>query len=123
MKHLTSVLILTFGMVSMANAQPPIPPMHPQPHNPPAVHQQYRQNHQYFEQNNQHYISHQKAAEIALQAFEKKYRKKGFVEDVDFEHKLHGNYYEVEIEDGRDRDYEVRVDAKTGKVLYIKRDY
>ncbi|MBQ9619941.1 MAG: PepSY domain-containing protein [Neisseriaceae bacterium] len=121
MKHLTSVLILTFGMVSIANAQPHTVPV--QQHNPPTVQHQYRQNHQYFEQNNQNYISHQKAAEIALQAFEKKYRKKGFVEDVDFEHKLHGNYYEVEIEDGRDRDYEVRVDAKTGKVLYIKRDY
>ena len=136
MKHLTTALILALSFTA-ANAErfdnrthdkvPPQPPVQQriQPPAPPVQHDdyQFKQNRKHFEQNNQHFISHQRAAEIALNAFQNKYHKKGFVEDVDFEHKFSGNYYEVEIEDERGRDYEVRLDAQTGKVVWIKRDY
>ena len=130
MKHLTTALILALSF-TVANAErfnPP--PQHPVPPQPPHAqapvpHDDYEfgQNRKHFEQHNQHYISRQRAAEIALNAFQNKYHKKGFVEDVEFEHKFSGNYYEVEIEDERGRDYEVRLDAQTGKVVWIKRDY
>ena len=128
MKHFTTAVILALSFTA-ANAErhdiwkPDTKPYHETqqkaPHNPPP---DYRQNTRHFEQHQQHYISREKAASIALKAFEGKYRIKGVVEDVEFKHKYSGDYYEVEIEDRRDKDYEVRVDAKTGKVLSIKRD-
>lgn len=133
MKQLATTLILALSVSGAAYAEhighipqhnvPPQPAHAPMPATVMHDDYQFRQNHKHFEQNSQYYISHQKAAEIALKAFEKKYHTKGYVEDVDFEHKIIGDYYEVEIEDERDRDYEVRLDAKTGKVISIKRDY
>ena len=131
MKHLTTALILALSLTVVHAEHFNSHPLHPVPSQPQHMQpqgyeiqteHQFKQNHKHFEQHNQHYISQQRAAESALKAFENKYHKKGFVEDVDFEHKKSGDYYEVEIEDERDRDYEVRLDAKTGKVLWIKRD-
>lgn len=128
MKQLATALILTLSVSGAAYAERIVhTPQHSVPPHAPAhvMHDdyQFRQNHKHFEQNSQYYISHQKAAEIALKAFENKYHTRAYVEDVEFEHKIIGDYYEVEIEDERDRDYEVRLDAKTGKVISIRRDY
>ena len=76
----------------------------------------------YYQQHRQQFISYEKAAQIALAAFEAKYQKKGVVDDVDFEHKFGGDYFEVEIKDETGLEYEVRLDARTGKVIYIKLD-
>ncbi|MBQ9183724.1 MAG: PepSY domain-containing protein [Neisseriaceae bacterium] len=128
MKHLTTALILALSF-SAAYAErhdiwkPDTQPYHDTRQDARHDDRPYRQNDHHFEQHHQRYISHQKAAEIALKAFENKYRTQGFVEDVDFEHKFSGDYYEVEIEDQRGRDYEVRLDAQTGKVISVRRDY
>ena len=76
----------------------------------------------YYQLHRQQFISYEKAAQIALAAFEAKYQKKGVVDDVDFEHKFSGDYFEVEIKDEIGMEYEVRLDARTGKVIFIKTD-
>ncbi|MBQ5429060.1 MAG: PepSY domain-containing protein [Neisseriaceae bacterium] len=127
MKHLTTALILALSF-TVANAEHDIWKPDTQPYHEPTKAErdddrQYRQDDRNFEQHHQNYISLEKAANIALKAFENKYKTKGFVEDVDFEHKFSGDFYDVEIEDTRGRDYEARIDAKTGKVVWLRRDY
>ena len=128
MKHLTTALILALSFTAAYAERhdiwkPDTQPYHDTRQDARYDEHPYRQNDRHFEQHHQHYISHEKAANIALKAFENKYRTKGFVEDVDFEHKFSGDYYDVEIEDQRGRDYEARIDAKTGKVVRLRRDY
>ncbi len=63
------------------------------------------------------YISRAKAVAIA-----KARVGGGKVDNVDFERsRRHGAYYEVDIEN-RKGDYEVRVNAQTGKVISVQRD-
>lgn len=65
------------------------------------------------------YISQEQARDIALQ------RVGGGVvkeRDVDFEHsRRYGTYYEVEVHKDN-MEYEVKVDAKSGKVLSVKKE-
>lgn len=128
MKYIITATVLALSISTAAYAErhdigkPDTKPYHDTRSDVQHNKHSYRQNDKHFEQHHQHYISHEKAANIALTAFESKYRTKGIVEDVDFEHKFSGDYYEVEIEDQRGRDYEVRIDAKTGKVIWVKRD-
>lgn len=125
MKHLTTALILALSLTA-ANAerhdiwQPDTKPYNDTRQDTLHDDHAHRQDDRHFEQ---HYISHEKAASIALKAFENRYKTKGFVEDVDFEHKFSGDFYDVDIEDQRGRDYEARIDAKTGKVIWLRRDY
>ncbi|MBR5941152.1 MAG: peptidase [Neisseriaceae bacterium] len=76
----------------------------------------------HYQQHKDQYITYEKAAEIALQHFEKNHNKKGMIDEVDFEHKFSGDYFDVEIKDEMGREYEIRIVAKTGKVLYMKLD-
>ena len=63
------------------------------------------------------YISRAKAVAIA-----KARVGGGKVDNVDFERsRRHGAYYEVDIEN-RKGEYEVRVNAQTGKVISVQRD-
>lgn len=63
------------------------------------------------------YISRAKAVSIA-----KTRVGGGKVDNVDFERSSHhGAYYEIDIEN-RKGEYEVRVNAKTGKVISVHRD-
>ena len=63
------------------------------------------------------YISRAKAVSIA-----KARVGGGKVDNVDFERSSHhGAYYEIDIEN-RKGDYEVRVNAQTGKVISVQRD-
>lgn len=66
---------------------------------------------------NSGYISRAKAVAIA-----KARVGGGKVDNVDFERsRRHGAYYEIDIEN-RKGDYEVRVNAQTGKVISVQRD-
>ena len=66
---------------------------------------------------NSGYISRAKAVSIA-----KARVGGGKVDNVDFERSSHhGAYYEIDIEN-RKGEYEVRVNAKTGKVISVHRD-
>ena len=66
---------------------------------------------------NSGYISRAKAVAIA-----KARVGGGKVDTVDFERsRRHGAYYEIDIEN-RKGDYEVRVNAQTGKVISVQRD-
>jgi uncharacterized membrane protein YkoI len=64
------------------------------------------------------FISPDQAREKALAA------KPGTVTDLDLERSWRGGYYyEVEIVDPELREWEVHIDAKTGKVQSIERDW
>ncbi|QMT31598.1 PepSY domain-containing protein [Alysiella filiformis] len=73
----------------------------------------------HFSQNQHNYISHEQAA----QAARAKIGAGAHVTDVEFEKKYHGAFFDVEVIDAKGREFDVRVDAKTGKVIYAKRDY
>ena len=62
-------------------------------------------------------ITPEQATEKALAA------KAGTVTDIDLDRKWNGYYYEVEIVDADAVEWEVDIDAKTGKVHKIKRDW
>ena len=62
-------------------------------------------------------ITPEEAREKALAA------KAGTVTDIDLDRKWKAYYYEVEIVDANAVEWEVDIDAKTGKVRKIKRDW
>jgi len=62
-------------------------------------------------------ITPEQATEKALAA------KAGTVTDIDLDRKWKNYYYEVEIVDADGIEWEVDIDAKTGKVRKIKRDW
>lgn len=73
----------------------------------------------HYQQNQSQYITYEKAAKIATDAVGRGARTK----EVDFEHnRVGGAYFEVEVF-GHDGEYDVVVDAKTGRVLSKRRDY
>lgn len=65
------------------------------------------------------YISSQKAKQIAQS------RVKGTVKSIDFDRNDdgYGATYDVEIRNSKGLEYDVKINAKTGKVIYVKRDY
>mgnify|MGYP000895835683 CR=1 FL=1 len=71
----------------------------------------------HYEKNRSQYISFDKAAEIAAQAV-----KNGRVKDVEFDKDWKGDHFDVEVFDENGQEYEVIIDAKTGKVLSNRRD-
>lgn len=71
----------------------------------------------HYHQNRSQYISYEQAAKIAAD------KVGGQVSDVDFEYSpIRGAYFEVEVY-GRDGEYDVIIDAKTGRVISSYRDY
>ncbi|MDO4693888.1 MAG: PepSY domain-containing protein [Eikenella sp.] len=71
----------------------------------------------HYHQNRSQYISYEQAAKIAAD------KVGGHVSDVDFEYSpIRGAYFEVEVY-GRDGEYDVIIDAKTGRVISSYRDY
>ena len=62
-------------------------------------------------------ITPEKAIEKALAA------KPGTVVDTDLDRKFKSYYYEIEIIDAQAVEWEVDIDAKTGEVRRIKRDW
>ena len=71
-----------------------------------------------YHKNQSQYISHEQAAQAAITQVTG-----GHAVDVDFEYNLwHGAHFDVEVY-GKDGKYDVTVDAKTGKVLSVRRDY
>ena len=66
----------------------------------------------YYEQNRSQFITYDQAAKSAEQAVAG-----GRVVDVEFDHDRRGDHFEVEVRDAQGREYDVIVDAKTGKVL------
>lgn len=71
----------------------------------------------YYEKNRSQYISFDKAAEIAAQAV-----KNGRVTEVEFDRSWKGDHFDVEVFDENGLEYDVVIDAKTGKVLSSRRD-
>ena len=68
-------------------------------------------------------ISHQKAIRIAQNYVYKAFRVKGRVSEVEYKRRYIGpNYYEIEIKDRRGHEYEIRINARTGKVIGTKVD-
>lgn len=72
----------------------------------------------HYEQNRGQYISHDQAAEAALKAV----GKNGRVMEVEFDHDWNGDHFDVEVL-AEGREYDVIVEAKTGKVLSSRLDY
>lgn len=70
----------------------------------------------YYQQNSSQFISYEQAAQAAQARV-----KGGRVQDVEFEHGYRGAYFEVEVL-GAGGEYDVVVDAKSGKVLSVRRD-
>lgn len=71
----------------------------------------------HYERNRNQYISYDKAAEIASKAVEN-----GRVIDVEFDKDWNGDHFDVEVMDANGHEYDVVIDAKSGKVLSSKRD-
>ena len=101
MKHIIITLLLAFAITAPVRAD---------------------SDERYYQQHRQQFISYQEAGQIALAAFEATYNKTGRIDEVEFDHEFYGDYFEVEIKDGTGREYEVHVDAKTGKVVRGARD-
>lgn len=72
----------------------------------------------YYQQHKQQFITHDKAAEIAINTVPD-----GIVEEVEFEKKRNGEFFDVELRDAQGQEYQVRIDAKSGKVIYSRRDH
>lgn len=69
-------------------------------------------------QNKGNYISGQKAGQIARARV-----KNSHVKKVEFDHDdRYGAVYEVELVAGG-AEYDVKINARTGKVIYVKRDH
>ncbi|XXQ69214.1 PepSY domain-containing protein [Neisseriaceae bacterium B1] len=69
-----------------------------------------------YQQNSSQFITHEKARDVAIEAVGGGTVKDG---DVDFEHSAkHGDYFEVEVLGKDGKEYDVKIDAKTGKVLH-----
>lgn len=67
-----------------------------------------------------HMISRQKAVQIARSRV-----KNSRVVSVDFDRNDdgHGAVYDVELRNNRGQQWDVKIKATTGKVIYVKRDY
>ena len=73
---------------------------------------------QYYQQNQSRLISYEQAAKVAQQTVAG-----SSVEDVEFDKEYNGAFFDVELRDAQGREYDVRVNAETGKVVYSRRDY
>lgn len=74
-----------------------------------------------FQQNRHEYITHEQARDTAIQRVGG-----GMVDydDVDFEYdKLHGAHFEVEVTDLNGKQWDVKIDAKTGKVIDAREEW
>ena len=68
-------------------------------------------------------ISHRRAMIIAQNYVYKAFRIKGRVSEVEYKRRYIGpNYYDVEIKDRKGHEYEIKINAKTGKVIATKID-
>ena len=68
-------------------------------------------------------ISHRRAINIAQNYVYKAFRVKGRVSEVEYKRRYIGaNYYEVEIKDRKGHEYEIHINARTGKVIATKID-
>ncbi|MBQ9259311.1 MAG: PepSY domain-containing protein [Neisseriaceae bacterium] len=68
-------------------------------------------------------ISHRRAINIAQNYVYKAFRVKGRVSEVEYKRRYIGaNYYEVEIKDRKGHEYEIKINARTGKVIATKID-
>lgn len=81
-----------------------------------TVYASYDDDDRYYEQNRDKLISYEKARDIAAKEVG------GYAEDVDFEYELGRAVFEVDVRK-ENQEYNVKIDAKTGKVLSARRDY
>lgn len=75
----------------------------------------------HYSQSSHRYISYERAAKAAENAV----GPGSHATDVDFEYSRFNNraYFEVEVYDGQGREFDVVVDANTGKVIGKRRDW
>lgn len=72
----------------------------------------------YYEANRSQFISYEQAARIAVGHIGD-----GTAVEVDFDHEEHqGSYFEVDVRAADGREYDVKIDARTGKVWSSKLD-
>lgn len=71
----------------------------------------------HYDQHRDTYISHDKAADIAVQNVGS-----GRVVDVEFDRDWNGDHFEVEVIAADGREHDITIDAKSGKVLSAKID-
>lgn len=71
----------------------------------------------YYARHRKQFISYERAAQIARQAV-----KGGRVTDVEFDHAPRDDHFDVEVRAADGREYDVKIDARSGKVRYVKRD-
>lgn len=71
----------------------------------------------YYARHRKQYISQERAAQIARQAV-----KGGRVTGVEFDHDRRDDHFDVEVRTADGREYDVKIDARSGKVRYVKRD-
>lgn len=69
--------------------------------------------HLYYEQNRSQYITYEKASQIATEA-----TGGGQVTDIEFDRSLsQADHFDVEVRKPNGQEYDVKIDAKTGKVI------
>ncbi|MFC2407066.1 MAG: PepSY domain-containing protein [Cardiobacterium sp.] len=71
----------------------------------------------YYQQHRRQFISYEKAASIAARAV-----KGGVVTDLEFDHDRRGDHFDAEVRDASGHEYEIKIDARSGKVLSKQRD-
>ena len=71
----------------------------------------------YYARHRKQFITHERAAQIARQAV-----KGGRVTSVEFDHEARDDHFDVDVRTADGREYDVKIDARSGKVRYVKRD-
>ena len=71
----------------------------------------------YYARHRKQFISHERAAQIARQVV-----KGGRVTSVEFDHEARDDHFDVDVRAADGREYDVKIDARSGKVRYVKRD-
>lgn len=73
----------------------------------------------YYEQNKAQFISYEQAGAAALKAVGG-----GVIKEIEFEHKRAlGDFFDVEVIAPNGLEYDVRIDAKTGRKIYVHLDH
>jgi peptidase propeptide and YPEB domain protein len=71
----------------------------------------------YYARHRKQFITHERAAQIARQAV-----KGRCVTSVEFDHEARDDHFDVDVRTADGREYDVKIDARSGKVRYVKRD-
>lgn len=71
----------------------------------------------YYERHRSQFISYEKAAAIVARAV-----KGGVVLELEFDHDRRGDHFDAEVRAANGRKYEIKIDARSGKILSKRLD-